>query len=270
MMMKRIWYLTTLTFREGIRDRAVLGVMGMALLMFLATIATTSMFGYDIGKVAVDLNLSVVGFTGLLLCFFVNINLLAKDIDKRTIYCVLSKPVSRPEYILGKYAGTLSLILMSILFLAGFGAVMIALIKWSTSGVGFKAFSWACYLQAIAYEMGMFVILNAAIVFFSSFSSSSFLTLLYSIATYVAGQSIEEVIQFLKVSKQFTSAGKQMFWLGLEFVFPNFSAFDIKVLASHGILMSGTHSLLLFFYSVLYASLLLFLAIQIFSRRELQ
>ena len=113
-MIKRIWYLAALTFREGIRDRAVFGVMGIALLMFLATIAMTSMFGYDVGKVAVDLNLSVVAFTGLLLCFFVNINLLAKDIDKRTIYCVLSKPISRPEYILGKYAGTLSLILMSI------------------------------------------------------------------------------------------------------------------------------------------------------------
>jgi ABC-type transport system involved in multi-copper enzyme maturation permease subunit len=269
-MIKRIWYLAALTFREGIRDRAVFGVMGIALLMFLATIAMTSMFGYDIGKVAVDLNLSVVGFTGLLLCFFVNINLLAKDIDKRTIYCVLSKPISRPEYILGKYAGTLSLILMSILFLAGFGAVMIALIKWSSSGVGFKVFSWACYFQAIAYEMGMFVILNAAIVFFSAFSSSSFLTLLFSLGTYVAGQNIEAVIQFLKSAKQFTSPGKRIFWLGLEFAFPNFSAFDIKVLASHGMLMSGTHSLLLFFYSVLYASLLLFLAIQIFSRRELQ
>jgi ABC-type transport system involved in multi-copper enzyme maturation permease subunit len=268
-MINRIWYLTTLTFREGVRDRAVYGMIGIALLMFFATIAITSMFGYDIGKVAVDLNLTVVGFTGLLLCFFVNINLMAKDIDKRTIYCVLSKPISRAEYILGKYSGTLFLILMSIIFLSGFGAIMIALIKWSVSGVGFKSFSWICYLQAVVYEMGMFIILNAAIIFFSSFSSSSFLTLLFSLATYVVGQSIEEVIQFLKLAKQFDNSALQMFWNSLEFLFPNLSAFDIKVLASHGILMSGTHSLLLFLYSFLYASLLLFLAIRIFNKREL-
>jgi len=269
-MIRRIWYLAALTFREGIRDRAVVGVVGIALLMFLATIAITSIFGYEVGKVAMDLNLSVVAFTGLLLCFFVNINLMAKDIDKRTIYCVLSKPISRAEYILGKYAGTLSLILMSIILLSGFGAVMIALIKWITPAVGFKGFSWGCYLQAVLYQIGMFIILNSAIIFFSSFTSSSFLTLLYSLATYIVGQTIEEVIQFLKKSQQLTGNVRQFFWHGLEFIFPNLSAFDIKVFASHGILMTHTHSLSLFLYSVLYASLFLFLAIQIFSRRELK
>lgn len=269
-MIGRIWYLSALTFREGIRDRAVVGVMGIAMLMFLATIAVTSMFGYEIGKVAMDLNLSVVSFTGLLLCFFVNINLMAKDIDKRTIYCVLSKPISRPEYVIGKYFGTISLVLMSIILLSGFGALMIGLIRWSTSSVGFEGFRWGCYFQAVGYEIEMFLILNSVIVFFSSFSSSSFLTLLYSLATYIVGQSIEEVIHFLKISKQLTGNVNQLFWHGLQYVFPNFSAFDNKVSASHGILMSHTHSLALFFYSVAYAALLLFMAIKIFSRRELQ
>lgn len=269
-MIRRIWFLAALTFREGIRDRAVAGVIGIALLMFLATIAITSMFGYEIGKVAMDLNLSVVAFTGLLLCFFVNINLMAKDIDKRTIYCVLSKPISRPEYVIGKYFGTLSLILISILLLAGFGAVMIALIKWSTSSVGFTGFRWQCYFQAVFYEIEMFLILNSVIVLFSSFSSSSFLTLLYSLATYIVGQSIEEVIQFLKISKQLEGIVNRFFWYGVEFIFPNFSAFDIKVFASHGMLMPPTHSMALCFYSLAYATMLLFLAIKIFSRRELQ
>jgi ABC-type transport system involved in multi-copper enzyme maturation permease subunit len=245
-------------------------VMGIALLMFLATIAITSMFGYQISKVAMDLNLSVVAFTGLLLCFFVNINIMAKDIDKRTIYCVLSKPISRSEYILGKYFGTLSLILISIVFLAGFGAVMIALIQWSTSSGGFKDFLWMSYIQAVVYEIEMFLILNAVIIFFSSFSSSSFLTLLYSIATYIIGQTIEDVIQFLKISNQMDGIVNQSFWSALEYLFPNFSAFDIKVFASHGMLMTHGHSLVLFFYSLLYTSLLLFLAVLIFSRRELK
>ena len=147
---------------------------------------------------------------------------------------------------------------------------MIALDQMEHFGGGIQRFFLGMLSSGGCLRDGMFVILNAAIVFFSSFSSSSFLTLLYSLGTYVAGQSIEEVIQFLKVSKQFTGNGRQLFWRGLEFIFPNFSAFDIKVLASHGMLMSDTHSLSLFLYSVLYASLLLFLAIQIFSRRELQ
>lgn len=268
--MKRIWYLAALTFREGIRDRAMFGVMGMALIMFASTIAIVSMYGYDIMKVTVDLNLSVVAFTGLLLCFFININLIAKDIDKRTIYCVLSKPISRSEYIIGKYAGTLSLILVAIVILAAFGAVMIVFIKSTRPPGYFTQFSWLCYIQAVSYEMGMFVVLNAVILFYSSFSSSSFLTLIYSLATYVAGQSIEEVIQFFQTIHEFEAPGKKAFWLGLQYIFPNLSAFDIKVLSSHGILMPHNQSILLLCYAVFYASVLLFFGVLIFNKRELQ
>ncbi len=268
--MMRIWYLAVLTFLEGVRDRAMFGVMGMALAMFLATIAIVTMYGYDLMKVTVDMNLSIVAFTGLLLCFFININLIAKDIDKRTIYCVLSKPISRGEYILGKYVGTLALILSAIFILSLSGAAMITLIK-STKPAGyFKDFSWLCYAQAIGYEMAMFVVLNAVIIFFSSFSSSSFITLIYSLATYVAGQSIEEVVQFFRATKAFDAPARKIFWTGLQYAFPNLSAFDIKVLSSHGLLMSAGHTLLLIGYAMLYAALLLSCAVMIFNKREIQ
>jgi ABC-type transport system involved in multi-copper enzyme maturation permease subunit len=268
--MKRIWYLAALTFREGIRDRAMFGVMGIALLLFLATIAIVSMYGYDLMKVTIDLNLSVVAFTGLLLCFFININLIAKDIDKRTIYCVLSKPISRSEYILGKYAGTLSLIIASILLLSTFGGIMISVIRATLPAAYFKDFTWLCYVQAVTYEIMMFVVLNAVIVFFSSFTSSSFLTLLYSIGIYVAGQSIEEVVQFLEKIWGTANHTTKFFWYGLQYIFPNLSAFDIKVLTSHGIIMSASQTTWLFLYSILYAAILLYFAALIFSKRELQ
>lgn len=269
-MMRRIYYLAELTFREGIRDRALFGVMGMAVVMFLSTVAVVTIYGYDIMKVTLDLNLSVVGFTGLLLCFFINTNILAKDIDKRTIYCVLSKPISRSEYILGKYVGTLALIIFAILLLSTIGAGMVFLIKATRPDEYFKAFSWLCYVQAVAYEIGMFVVLNAVIIFFSAFTSGSFLTLLYSIATYVIGQSIEEVIQFLHSITKGEGTENMLFWNWLQYIFPNFSAFDIKVLTSHGFLMSSSHTMWLAVYSGLYALLLLYFSILLFNRRELQ
>ena len=259
-----------LSFKEGVRDRALFGVIGMAVLMFLSTMAVVTMYGYDIMKVTVDLNLSVVAFAGLLLCFFININLVAKDIDKRTIHCVLSKPISRAEYIIGKYTGTLSLIILAIIFLATVGATMILLIKLSYPARYFEHFSWLAYVQAVVYEMAMFLVLNAVIIFFSSFSSSSFLTLLYSLSTYVAGQSIEEVVNFITVIKGPDETGEVLFWQVMQYVFPNFSAFDIKVLVSHGISMSSTHTLLLLSYSLFYTLLLLCFSILIFSKRELQ
>ena len=128
-MLNRIWHLAVLTFKEGVRDRALYGVMIIALMMLVAGMGIVSLFGQELGKVAIDLTLSTVVFAGLILTFFANINLLRKDIDKRTIYSVLSKPISRREYILGKYVGLFSLVAVSTSLLALIGAAVCALLK---------------------------------------------------------------------------------------------------------------------------------------------
>jgi ABC-type transport system involved in multi-copper enzyme maturation permease subunit len=269
--MNRIWALAILTFKEGIRDRALYGITIIALMMLLATILITNLFGYELGKVMVDLNLSTIAFAGLLLTFFVNINLMAKDIDKRTIYCVLSKPISRNEYILGKFTGLILLVFVALSFLALFSAVVASVLKSSSPAYYFRDFSWLCYLQAFLYELMMFLILNAIVVFFSSITTSSFLTLLFSVATYITGQSIEEVVQFFKgeaVTSGISSPVNQRIVEVFQYIFPNLSAFDIKTLASHGKLIATSHTLAIFGYGLIYTVLLLFFACLIFNRRE--
>ncbi len=269
--MNRIWALAVLTFKEGIRDRALHGITIIGLMMLLATILITTLFGYELGKVMVDLNLSTMAFAGLLLTFFVNINLMAKDIDKRTIHCVLSKPISRNEYILGKYFGLIFLIFVALTFLLLFSAGVASVIKASSPPHFFRDFSWACYLQAFSYELMMFLVLNAVVIFFSSITTSSFLTLLFSVGTYIAGQSIEEVIEFFKqegMGGTATSQFNRMIVEVAQYIFPNLSAFDIKTLASHGKLIAMDHTLAVLGYSLIYTVLLLSLASVIFLRRE--
>ncbi|NOX33896.1 MAG: ABC transporter permease subunit [Deltaproteobacteria bacterium] len=269
--MNKITALAVLTFKEGIRDRALAGIFIIALIMLFATILFTGLFGHELGKVLVDLNLSTIAFAGLLLTFFVNINLMAKDIDKRTIYCVLSKPISRTQYILGKYLGLMLIVFVALFFLLVFSAGIMYFVKSLYANIYFKDFSWSCYFQAYLYEMLMFAVLNSVVIFFSSISSSSFLTLLFSLATYITGQTIEEVMEFFKKE----TLGKQMSemnqWIVdiAQYVFPNFSAFDIKTLASHGKLMPFSHTAALLSYSVVYTILLLFLASLIFNKREI-
>ena len=73
--MNRVVQLSILTFKEGVRDRALAGIFIIVIAMFFLTIMVTSLFGYELGKVLVDLNLSTIAFAGLLMSFFVNINL---------------------------------------------------------------------------------------------------------------------------------------------------------------------------------------------------
>jgi len=271
--MKRILALAGLTFKEGIRDKALYGITIMGIMLLLATILFTNLFGHELGKVMVDLCLSTIAFAGLLLTFFVNINLMAKDIDKRTIYSVLSKPISRTEYVIGKYIGLILLVIVSLSLLALFSTGIILVIKGSNAAHSFKDFSWLCYFQAFSFEIMMFVLLNAVIIFFSTITSSSFLTLIFSISVYVTGQSIEEVVTFFKneaLIYKLSSPVNEVIVNYLQYVFPNLSAFDIKVFASHGKLISWEHTMILFGYSMSYSVLLLFLAALIFSRRELK
>ena len=272
-MINRIRQLAILTFKEGVRDRAIYGVMIIAVMMLMVGMGIVNLFGHELGKVAIDLTLSTITFAGLILTFFANINLLRKDIDKRTIYCVLSKPISRKEYILGKYIGLFSLVAVSISLLALSGAAICALIKASYPAIYFADFSWNSYFQAFYYELAMFLVLNAVIVFFSTITTSSFLTFLYSVSVYVAGQTIEDVVRFIKsgyVGNLEISAVHRWLLELVQYVFPNFSAFDIKVMASHGMSMPPVHTILLLGYSIIYTTMLLFFAVLIFEKSELQ
>ncbi len=117
----------------------------------------------------------------------------------------------------------------------------------------------------------MFFILNAVVIFFSSVSTSSFLVLLFTIATYITGQTIEEVMVFFKKEAlgQNTSAVNHWVIDIAQYIFPNFSAFDIKTLASHGKFLPLEHTTALVGYSLIYTILLLFFASMIFNKREI-
>ena len=96
-MSRKMISLILLSFKEGVRDRALIGIGLFALFMMSGALVVVSLFMRELHKVSVDINLSAITFAGLLLTFFVSINLISKDIDKHTIYCVLSKPFSRSQ-----------------------------------------------------------------------------------------------------------------------------------------------------------------------------
>ena len=108
--MNAIWGLAYITFKEGIKNRAIFGIFIMVVLMLAAVVTLTNLFMRDIVKVAADLSLATISFSGLLMTLFIGTNLLAKDIDKRTIYMVISRPVSRAQYLIGKFLGLFLLV----------------------------------------------------------------------------------------------------------------------------------------------------------------
>ena len=268
--MNALWPLAYITFKEGVRNRAFYGISIIALLMLAANFLISGVIMQDVGKVAVDIALSAVSFSGLLVVFFVGINLLAKDLDRKTIYMVLSKPISRSQYIWGKFFGIVLLMLATMVFLGSFALLSIFLVKLGYPQF-FPRFAWTPIFLAMFFSMLSLILLVALSVFFSSFSSTSFITLVLTIIAYLIGQSVADVKALIEMS---VAKGEAVSALTLKVVqfayyaFPNLSLFDLKIQAAHNLPVAPEYLLWAFIYFFVYTGLIVSLAALIFKRRE--
>ena len=110
--MSKICLVASITFKESIRNRALHAIFLLGLVLFTMNMIITGMFNWELGKVAVDVGLSVVSFSGLVIILFLGINVVSGDIDRRSIYQILSRPITKSQYILGKYLGLALIILL--------------------------------------------------------------------------------------------------------------------------------------------------------------
>ena len=269
--MKSIIALASITFKEGIRNRSLFGIAILALFLFGLNVSIAGFFMRDVGKVTVDMTLTALSLAGLLLVFFVSVNLMAKDIDRKTIHLVLSKPISRSQYIWGKYVGIILFVTVSVLILI-FLASLTVLYIYILYPDYFAGFSWWGFFVACIFGILKLWLLSAIVVFFSSFTSSSLITLIFSLCSYIVGVTIEEVVFYinseLAAQEKIISGSLKSFIGVISYIFPNLSVFDFSLEAAHGLLISGNRIFFSFGYGLLYIITLLMLAALIFSRRE--
>jgi ABC-type transport system involved in multi-copper enzyme maturation permease subunit len=269
--MTALWPIALITFKEGIRNRAIYGITLFALLLFGATALVATMIPQEVGKVSVDMALSTISFTGLLLVLFVGINLMAKDLDKRTIYTVLARPLSRSQYIFGKFLGMILLILVTMCVLSLLAMAAIFLLKMSISGY-FTRFSWPLIGLSIFLTILMLVLLSAISFLFASFTSSSFITLVLTIITYIIGHSISGVKALVETPSEVLGFGVSPVTVTLVrvayYLFPNLSLFNIKLQAAHDLPVSTSYVAWTVLYGVVYICLSITLAAIIFRKKE--
>lgn len=262
--------LALITFKEGIRNRALYGITLLALLLLIANFLISGMIMQEVGKVAVDIALSAVSLSGLLLVLFVGINLMAKDLDRKTIYMVLSRPISRSQYIVGKFFGMALLIITTMVFLSVCAMLSIQLIK-MVYPTYFPRFSWPMILLALSFSTLSLILLSALAFLFASFTSTSFITLVLTVISYIIGQSLSDVKALveapqnvgIKVSSLTVKAVQIAYYL-----FPNLSVLDIKTQAAHDLPLSLSFIFWTATYGLVYTALAIMGAAVIFRRRE--
>ena len=268
--MKNIWLLAQITCKEGLRNRALLGILFFAVLLCVVNLIFTNMFAYDLGKVAVDVGLSVVSIAGLAIIFFMGINLMAKDLDKRTIYMILSRPISRWQYIVGKFFGLGLLILISVIILGLFAAGSVKFIMLTAPNYIPPDFSWATFLIALIYIFLSLLIVTSIALLFISATSSSFLAMIITSGSYFIGQNVEIVRKMYCQAEDDSGneVSKQLVEI-ISWIFPNLAIFDLKTTAAYGLPLITSELFWPVLYGISYIGMILIIAIVIFQRREL-
>ena len=269
--MNTLWAIAGLTFKEGLRQRIIYGVMIFAFALMSFSVLAAGLFMRDIGKIILDICLASVSLGGLLVPFFLTVNLLAGDLERRTIYTILSQPVSRTYYIIGKFLGLASLafVIMLILTITSLLAVQVGILLFTSKY--FLSYSITAVLISSLSSFAGVALLIACVIFWSSVTTSSFLATLLTISTYLIGQTMEELVRFMAVKTpgvEFSPFLNKTVFLVL-YIFPNLAAFDLKQQAAHGIIPSMAHLFFLGLYGIGYSIVIITLATFFFSRRDL-
>jgi ABC-type transport system involved in multi-copper enzyme maturation permease subunit len=254
------------TFRESIRDKVLYNLILFALIMILSSILLGQLTLGNEAKAIVDIGLSSISVFGTLIAIFIGIGLVYKELEKRTAYFLLAKPVTRQKLILGKFLGLLFTLLVNIAIMT---AGLLATLIWQ-SGVNGAAL--LRILPAVFLIYLALALTTAIALLFSAFSTPA-LSAAFTFFLWVIGHFNRDLLEFAKLTK---SAAVEVLCRGLYYLLPNFSNFtwldsrNVIQTAAYGQSLNAAAIGWVFVYCVLYCAALLGLATLIFSRRDLK
>jgi len=257
-MARRIVTIALGTFKESVRERVLYNLVVFAFLMMGAALLLGRISVGVEHLLLVNLGLAAISVFGLLIAMFIGIGLVSKEIERRTIYNILSKPVARAEFILGKYAGLLvTLLVNTAIMTAGFYLAL----GFEQRGLEWQDSYLLVALYFILLELGMVV----AVAIFFSCISTPILSAVITFCVFVIGNFSADLRWFgqesgSKLLLNLTSA--------LYYLLPNFGNFNVIDQVAHGIrvpaYLIGANT----FYALLYISILISGAVLIFEERE--
>jgi ABC-type transport system involved in multi-copper enzyme maturation permease subunit len=254
----RIGAIARNAFREAVRDRVLYNLVLFVLLLTIAAVFIGELSGGQERKIIVDLGLSAMLLFGVFISIFVGVGLVYKEIERRTIYAIFSKPVGRGEFLVGKYLG-LSLTLLVNVVVMGVG-ISLALIYVSKGWDPLVVNLWPAILL-IYLELA---ILTGVALLFSSFSSPA-LSALLTFFVFIIGHFSADL---KTLSASMTGTAARWLFTALYYLLPNLSNYSYITPTAHGHLPSASLVAASAVYALLYVAVILALATMVFSRRN--
>ena len=252
----QVWAIARNTFRESVRSRIFYILLAFAVSLLVFSYVLGFLAAGVIRKMVLDVGLSTISYFSALTAIFVGIGLVYQEVEKKTIYNILSKPVSRTRFILGRYAGLLLVLLVNLAAMTAVLSLVLFFVEGFTARVLAAA---ACiYLELM--------VLTAVAVFFSSVASPV-VSALCTAAFYVIGHTSSALPEVLlpQVESVF---GRKVIVL-LYHVLPDLNMLSITDLVAHDIPVAPGFTPRATLYTLLFVVILLSASALSFRRRDL-
>lgn len=242
-------------FRESLRDKILYNLVLFAGLLIGFSVLLADLSITEHHKIIADMGLAAINLIGVIIAIFIGISLVNKEIERRTIYTIMARPISRTFFILGKYFGlALTLFVNVSIMLAVFLATLLL----------YHVPIEPSLLQAVQLIFVEILVITAIALFFSTFSSST-LSAILTLGIYVVGHLTADL---RTVAVNSGSAAAKMIVDVLYYLCPNLEMLNIKGQAAVGIQVAPEYLMLSSLYGLLYAGMLVTGACLVFQRRD--
>ncbi|HOW84704.1 MAG TPA: ABC transporter permease [Candidatus Aminicenantes bacterium] len=251
----KIGAIAGITFKEAKRDRILYLLFFFAAVGILASRVLAVLTVGDRVKIIKDVGLASISIFGVLMAILIGTGLVYKEIDKKTIFTLLAKPLHRAEFILGKFCG---LVLTLFVMTAAMTVIFLAIVYAHTLKIE------GGLLAAVAYIFLELILVTAVAILFSSFSTP-ILSSLFALAFYLIGHlswGLELIIK-----KMSPGPGRALV-RALYAILPDLENFNFKTEAVHGLPIPAGIYLSSALYGLCYTAFILVLAVLIFRRRD--
>jgi ABC-type transport system involved in multi-copper enzyme maturation permease subunit len=248
-----VFAIAAITLREILRRKVQVNLLVFGVLLVLSSYTMSLLtFGY-MHRIIADLGLTAMELMGTLLAAFLGASLVAGDVERRVIYPVVAKPVSRWQYLLGRYAGLAAALLLNLAVMAAALAAVLVLEDGSLATLD------RSFLAAIAMQALQFAVVAAVAVLFSSITSTT-LAAIFTLSLAVAGHLTNSM---RNLSQQSASWVPTLVW----YLVPNLGALSLNGPVVYRTPPPAT-AWIAAGYAVLYAATALALAAALFERRD--
>jgi len=243
------------TFREAVRDRILYSVLAFALLLIGASAILASLSIGQEGRIVKDLGLASISLFGTFIAIFLGIGLVFKEIERRSIYAIVSKPIHRFQFLLGKYIG----LTLTLLVTVGMMALLVVALAWAIDG------HWTPgLLAAAALDFVALMIVTAVALLFSTFSTPT-LSAVFALGVFFIGRLSGDLKIF---ADQFAGPGLRLMVNGIHLIIPDLSRFQISSPVVNALPLDSADLARTVLYGLAYILMLLSLAVGIFQRRD--